>query len=177
MRAGQSITDLAQISKLRVNFSVPERYIPLLIPGAGVSVSTTAYPDKQLDGSILVVEPILDPETRSARVVAIVDNPGALLRPGMSANVSAVLAVRDNSMTIPSESVFVDGIQPYVFVVNEDNTVSRTPLTLGTRFANDVEVQSGIESGTVVVRAGHQKLYEGATVTPVNSSSTEGQEG
>ena len=172
LRAGQEITDLAQILTLRVNFSVPERYLPQLAPGARVTVTTTAYPDQSLEGTIRVVEPLLDPETRSAQVVAVVENPGGLLRPGMSANISAVLSIRENSMTVPSEAIFVDGTQPFVFVVNQDSTVSRTALTLGTRFADVVEVSSGLAPGTIVVRAGHQKLFEGARVVPVNSSDS-----
>ncbi len=171
LRAGQAITDLAQVSRLRVNFSVPERYLSQLSRGARVTVTTPAYPDQELTGAIEVVEPILDSDTRSARVVALIDNPGRLLRPGMSANVTAVLSTRDSSMALPSEAIFVDGTQPFVFVVASDSTVHRTPLSLGTRMSDVVEVLSGVQPGDVVVRAGHQKLYEGARIMPVNSSA------
>jgi multidrug efflux pump subunit AcrA (membrane-fusion protein) len=89
----------------------------------------------------------------------------------MSANVSAVLESRGDALTIPAEAVFVDGAQPFVFVVGADSTVHRTPLTLGTRLSDVVEVVDGIEPGSMVVRAGHQKLYEGAHVFPIQSQS------
>jgi len=140
LRAGQAITELAQIDDLRVNFSVPERYLSQLQRGSEVTVSTTAFPGYELTGRINVVEPILDAATRSARVVARVRNPDRRLRPGMSANVAAVLSQREGAITVPSEAVFIDGAQPYVFVVADDSTVSRRALQLGTRLPDVVEV-------------------------------------
>ena len=167
LRAGQPITDLAAIREIRVNFSAPERYLSSLHRGAEVTVSTTAYPGYDLVGRIDIVEPVLDASMRSARVVARVHNPGAKFRPGMSANVTAVLGERQNALTVPNEAVFVEGSQAFVYVVKPDSTVTRTALTLGTRRADVVEVVQGLEPGMRVVRTGHQKLFESARVVPV----------
>ncbi len=172
LRAGEAITDLAQIDEIRVNFSAPERYIGSLHRGAEVSIATTAYPGTELHGTIDVVEPVLDPETRSARIVARAKNPGRLFRPGMSANVAAVLRRRNDALTIPSEAVFVEGSQALVYVVKPDSTVTRTPVTLGTRLPDVVEVVQGLAAGARIVRAGHQKLFEGAKVLPVASQTS-----
>ena len=127
LRAGSAITDLAQIVELRVNFSAPERYLSKLSRGAEVTVSTTAYPGYTLQGKIDVVEPVLDPATRSAqRRRAGVEIRAGKFRPGMSANVSAVLSQRTNALTIPSEAVFAEGNQTFVYVVKPDSTVART---------------------------------------------------
>jgi membrane fusion protein, multidrug efflux system len=164
IRAGQPITDLAKLDELRVNFSAPERYLGLLHRGAEVAIATTAYPGYALRGRIDVVDPVLDPGTRSARIVARLRNPGGKFRPGMSANVAAVLSQRQNALTIPSEAVFAEGDQSYVYVVGKDSTVTRSALTLGTRLPDAVEVVKGLEPGQRVVRTGHQKLYPGAKV-------------
>jgi membrane fusion protein (multidrug efflux system) len=160
LRPGDPITDLARIDELRVTFSVPERYMGKLQAGASVSVSTTAYPGRVITGRIDVVDPVLDPGTRSATVVARAPNPGLRFRPGMSADVSAVLSRRENALSIPSEAVFVEGDQAYVFVVNPDSTFQRAAVSLGTRQADAVEVVKGLEAGQRVVRAGHQKLVQ-----------------
>ncbi len=180
LRVGDAITDLAQIRELRVTFAAPERYLGQLRPGAAVSVSTTAYPGTTLTGRINVVDPVLDPATRSATVVARVANPGGRFRPGMSADISAVLSQRANALTIPSEAVFAEGDQAYVFVVNPDSTVARTAVSLGTRLPDAVEVLSGLKAGDRVVRAGHQKLLQlppGAKVIPVTSQPGAGGPG
>lgn len=161
---GQAITDLARISEIRVNFSAPERFLGRLSRGAEVTVSTTAFPGYELTGKIIVVEPLLDAATRSARLVARVTNPERKFRPGMSADVSAVLGERPEALTIPNEAVFVDGNQAYVFEILTNGTVTRRAVSLGTRLADRVEVTGGLEPGARVVRSGHQKLFEGARV-------------
>ncbi|MCB0281768.1 MAG: efflux RND transporter periplasmic adaptor subunit [Calditrichae bacterium] len=175
LRTGQVITDLAQIDHLRINFSAPERFLSKLKQGARVKVSTTAYPGYELQGEINVIEPVLDSATRSARIIAVLDNPGERFKPGMSANISAVLNQRDNALTIPNEAVFVNGDQSFVFMVKKDSTVAKSAVTLGSRMADVVEVLSGLNEGSVVVRAGHQKLYDGARVHPVKSNAAAAQ--
>jgi membrane fusion protein (multidrug efflux system) len=169
IRTGQMIAELANIDEIRVNFTAPERVLPLVTRGAEVSVSTTAYAGYSLKGKIMAVEPVLDPGTRTARVVARVANTGRRFRPGMSANVSAVLSERPSAITIPNEAVFASGNQSFVFIVKPDSTASRVPVTLGTRLADVVEVVGGLQAGAQVVRAGHQKLFDGAKVMPVPS--------
>ncbi|MBI1804679.1 MAG: efflux RND transporter periplasmic adaptor subunit [Ignavibacteriae bacterium] len=169
LRAGQAITELANIDEIRVTFSAPERFLSKLSQGATVAVSTSAFLGDALNGTIIVIEPMIDQATRSARVVARVQNVGRKFRPGMSANVSAVLSERPNALTIPSEAVFGSGNQSFVFIVKTDSTVARVPLTLGTRMSDVVEVVEGLQPGMIVVRAGHQKLFDGGKVMPMSS--------
>lgn len=170
VRAGSAITDLAQIDKLRINFSAPERYYSSLQRGAEVKVSTTAYPNEALIGKVEVIEPLVDQATRRMKVIAAIDNPGGKFRPGMSANVTVVLGERPNALVIPSEAVFVEGDQALVFAIQADSTVARTPVELGTRLRDKVEVLGGLAAGAMVVRAGHQKLFPGAKVMPISSA-------
>ena len=167
LRAGQAITELANIGEIRVMFSSPERFLSRLSRGASVTVSSPAFPGASLKGTIAVVEPTIDPATRSARMVARVQNPGQKFRPGMSANVRVVLGSRPDAMTIPNEAVFGSGNQLFVFVVNPDSTATRVAVALGTRSPAIVEVLEGLTPGQTVVRAGHQKLFDGGKVLPV----------
>lgn len=175
LRPGQAITELANIDEIRVFFSAPERYLSLLSQGAAVNISSTAFPGYELKGKIIVIEPIIDQTTRSARVVARVTNPDRRFRPGMSANISAVLSERPNALTIPNEAIFGGGTQSFVFVVKEDSTVARVPLVLGTRLSDVVEVLEGLKEGMTVVRAGHQKLFDGGKVMPISGNPAEAQ--
>jgi membrane fusion protein (multidrug efflux system) len=174
VRAGTPLTDLTQLDKLRLTFSAPERLLGRLVVGAPVRVETTAHPGEVLDGTIAIIEPQLDEQTRSARVVARVDNVGRRLSPGMSATVTLVLSERPEALTVPSQAVFVTGGQSFVYVVKPDSTVARAAIQLGTRLADVVEVTGGLESGQQVVSAGHQKLYDGARVMPMAAGGPAG---
>jgi len=167
LRAGTPITELSRYDNLRVSFSAPERLLGQLARGAAVSVTTTAFPDSALLGTVDIIEPALDPATRSARVIARLANPGRRLQPGMSATVSVVLASRAEALTLPSEAVFIQGGQTLVYVVGPDSTISPRPLSLGLRLSDRVEVLAGLAPGEQVVRAGHQKLFPGAKVLPL----------
>ncbi len=175
VRAGSPITELAQVARLRINFSAPERYYSSLQRGAAVKVSTTAYPGYELTGRVDVIEPVVDQATRRTKIVARIDNPGGKFRPGMSANVTVVLGERENALVIPSEAVFVEGNQALVFAIQADSTVARTPVELGTRLRDKVEVLNGLTVGTMVVRAGHQKLFPGAKVMPTSAAPQQKQ--
>ena len=167
LRPGDAITELAQIDRLRVTFAAPEIYLGRIARGSGISVRTSAYPGLVVSGTVDVVSPVLDRASRSAMVVAHVDNPERRLRPGMSAEVSVVLARRPGALTVPAEAVFFQGQQAFVYRITEEQTVEMAPVSLGSRGARAVEVTGGLEAGQQVVRAGHQKLFPGAKVMPI----------
>jgi membrane fusion protein (multidrug efflux system) len=85
---------------------------------------------------------------RSARIQARVPNSSNQLRPGMSANITAVLSEREAALSIPAEAVFVEGNQSLVYAVQTDSTVQRVVVALGTRTATDVEVVDGLKAGS-----------------------------
>jgi len=177
LRAGDAITELAQIDALRVTFSAPELYLGRIAVGAPVQVRTTAYPDLVVTGAVGVIAPVLDRASRTADVVAHIPNPDRKLRPGMSAEVTVVLEERPDALTIPAEAVFFQGQQAFVYTVGADSTVAMAPVGLGTRSAALVEVITGLDAGQTVVRAGHQKLFPGARVMPIGSGSAGGPGG
>jgi membrane fusion protein (multidrug efflux system) len=133
-----------------------------------VAVSTPAFPEVQLTGVVDVIEPVLDEATRTVGIVALVDNPQEVLRPGMSATIAVVLRERDSALTVPAAAVFVEGGQSFVYAIKPDSLVTRVAVTLGTRLTDVVEVIDGLVEGQEVVKAGHQKLYEGAKVMPMS---------
>lgn len=171
---GDPITELARVDEMKVAFAAPERYAGQLKAGIPVTVWTPAYPGETFDGRVTVVDPIIDPQTRTVQLVAWLSNPGRRLRPGMSANVTVTFAERPMALVVPDEAVFAEGTQNFVYQVNPDSTVARTAVHLGARDSAFVEVIAGLEPGAVVVKAGHQKLFPGARVLPVSSAAMAG---
>jgi RND family efflux transporter MFP subunit len=162
------------MDQLEVHFTMPERYLALLRRGSEVAVATLAYPGESVRGRVDVVDPVVNPQTRSLRVIAKVPNTGGRLRAGMSADVRLTLSSRDSALTVPAEAVFAEGTDFLVYKVGADGSVERTPITLGTRLADVVEVTAGLVAGDVVVRAGQQKLYPGAKVMPAGADPPPG---
>jgi len=177
LKAGDVITDLARVNEMKVSFSAPERYAGSIRPGTPVAVTVPAYPAEAFTGRITVVDPIVNSETRTVALVARIPNQHRKLRPGMSANVAVTLSSRERALTVPDEAVFAQGDQSFVFLVNPDSTVARVAVILGTRDSSRVEITQGLSDGALVVRAGHQKLFDGAKVMPVSSGGPGGPGG
>ena len=170
VREGNVITDLTRVNEMKVSFSAPERFAKDLKPGIEVELHTPAFPGETFRGRLSVVDPIVNPDTRTLRLVARIPNPGVRLRPGMSADVSVTLAERSQALVVPDEAVFAQGNQNFVYLVNPDSSVALTAVQLGTRDSMQVEIVSGISSGARVIRTGHQKLFPGAKVVPIPPS-------
>jgi len=167
LKAGDLITELARVDQMKVSFATPERFVSQIRPGVAVQVATPAFPGETFTGRVSVVDPIVDPQTRTVQIVARIANPGRRLRPGMSANISVTFAERAKALVVPDEAIFAEGNQSYVYKVKPDSSVTRVAVALGTRDSMHVEILSGLERGDRVVQAGHQKLFEGAHVIPV----------
>ena len=167
VRPGDVITEVARVTQVKVRFSAPERYTTELKVGAPVEIAAPAFPGEAFHGRLSVVDPMVDPQSRTVQLVARVPNPGRKLKPGMSANVAVTLAERPNALVVPDEAIFAEGAQNFVYVVKADSTVARTPISLGLRDSSRVEVVHGLSAGQLVVSAGHQKIFEGAHVVPI----------
>lgn len=167
IRTGQKITELANLNHIRVLFSVPERFLAELKTNSPIVIYSSVYPGYEVAGKIIAIEPILNSETRNVRVVGYLKNPGQKFRSGMSANIVVVLSERPNALVIPNQSVFANGNQSFVYVVQQDSSVVQVPVTLGLQLSDVVEVLNGLQIGMQVVQAGHQKIFPGSKILPV----------
>src|SRR5204862_993361 len=86
---------------------------------------------------------------------------------GMSADVGATLGQRPNALVVPDEAIIAEGDQSFVYIVKPDSSVMRQAVTIGTRDSTRAEITQGLKPGDRVVRAGYQKLFDGARVMPM----------
>lgn len=163
---GDPIVELASIDPLKVDFRVSEVYLPNLRLGLRVRVSVDARPGDLIEGEIVAVDPIVDVNGRAVRLRARVPNPDGRLSPGMFARIRIVVEERPQAVLVPEAALFRDGGELFVYRL-EGGKAMRTQVAIGRRLPGRVEVRSGIETGTVVVTAGHQQLRDGARVQVV----------
>jgi membrane fusion protein (multidrug efflux system) len=166
VKAGEELVNLEAVDPLKLQFDVPERYLPRLSVGQDVDLRVTAFPDRQFKGQVYFIEPRVSAENRSVTVKAHVPNPDGLLRPGMFANVELLVQEKKEAITIPEQALVPQGDQQFVFRVKADSTVELVPVRTGIRSKGDVEVVGGLLSGDRVVAAGQQKLGPGSKVMP-----------
>lgn len=161
--SGQSLVNIVDKRQLKLQFAVPERYLPQLKIGAPVSFTTEAFPREIFTGSISFISPSVDTGTRTLLIEAFFDNADERLSPGLSGQATLLLGINDNAMRIPEEAILptITGYQVYRVV---DGHAQLVPIQIGTRSEGFVHILSGIAAGDVVVLRGQQTLRDGAPV-------------
>lgn len=157
------ITTLDDVSRMRLDFSVPETLITKVAVGALVKAGSAAYPGRAFEGEVAVIDTRIDPVTRSAKVTAIIPNGDSALKPGMFMNVSLRVAARENAILAPEEAVVSEGPRQIAFIV-KDGKIERRIVTIGQRQEGMVEILKGVAVGEVIVVRGVQRVRQGLPV-------------
>lgn len=165
IQPGMPITTLDDISRIKVDFAVPEIFLGRLRVGLPVTARTPAFPDRLFQGTVSVVDSRVDPVTRAVRVNAVFENPEEALKPGMFLNVALALARRENAVLVPEEAIIGEGAKQFVFVVR-DGRAERREIQAGQRLAGEVEVAAGVAAGESVIVRGVQKVRHNQPVAP-----------
>lgn len=170
VNAGTTIVTIVDHSTIKLDFTVPETYLPALKPGLEIAASAAAFPGEQFRGKISSIDPVLDPVTRSATARAILPNPDLRLRPGMLMTVDIQSDPRP-ALTVPELAVIGEGDNAYVWKVSADNQAARANVTAGIRRDGEVEILSGLKEGDRVVSEGTVKLRGPGPVHPQSAAS------
>lgn len=150
---GEKITSLDDLATIKVNFSVPEVFLPQLKIGQGVHASSTAYQGRSFTGQVRAINTRVDPVTRAVLVQSVFDNAELLLKPGMLLKVEIMSHPRQ-SLSVPEKAVLSFGRDNYVFVVGDDLIALRRTIGIGLREFGMVEVLTGLKEGEKVIVEG-----------------------
>lgn len=166
---GTVITTLDDTSSMKVDFAVPESYVPQLRAGQSVIAATNAWPGRDFTGKVVSVDSRVDPATRAVMVRAVVPNRDAALKPGMFLTVSVSPDNRP-ALVVPEESLVPEQARQFVYVL-QGETVAKREVTLGRREPGFVEITSGLAAGDKVVVEGTLKLSDGAAIRDLGAAA------
>ena len=159
------IFTVEQIKPVKLLVAVSESDYSKVKKGDAVTIKAEAFPDLTFDGKIERIYPTIDPSTRTFNVEVVVPNNYSTLRPGMFARVCINFGVNKN-VVIPDVAVVKQqGTgDRFVYILNEDGTVSYEKVVLGRRMGAEYEVLSGLSDGATVVTGGQIRLKDGVKV-------------
>ena len=160
--AGTPIATISDVSRIKLDFTVPETMLRSIRPGQGIVALAAAYPDSPFRGTIATIDPVIDPATRAVQVRALLPNPGNALKPGMLLTVGVESASR-TAMAVPELAVVGEGSERFVYLVGKDGKAVRTPVTTGSRDKGLIEVK-GLKPDAKVIGEGVVKVTEGMRV-------------
>ncbi|GLS84285.1 efflux RND transporter periplasmic adaptor subunit [Paraferrimonas haliotis] len=167
---GQSITNLDDISIIKLDFSVPERFLGDLQPGKKVEATTVAYPDDVFHGIVRSIESRIDPVTRAVMIRAEINNEDGRLLPGMLMKVRLINA-EHQTLVVPESAIIPNQADHFVYLVDDSGMVTRQQVKIGIRQRGVVELVDGVEEGQQVVIRGAMKVRMGQKVNATQSEA------
>ncbi|HJW78728.1 MAG TPA: efflux RND transporter periplasmic adaptor subunit, partial [Beijerinckiaceae bacterium] len=160
---GMRITTLDDLSKVRLDFAVPENILAQLDIGQTVRAVSAAFGQRVFEGKVAVIDPRVDPVTRSVRLTAEFPNPDEALKPGMFLSVALEVSVKNDAVIVSEEAIVGEGLRHLIYVV-KDNMVERRVVRIGQRQQGRVEVVDGLRPGEIVIVRGVQRVRPGQAV-------------
>jgi membrane fusion protein (multidrug efflux system) len=143
------ITSISQVAQLKMEFTVPEKYSMDMSRGRKIGF-TIAGTDKKFDASILATESLIEANTRTLRVRAVVTGKHELLKPGAFAKVSLQFGKNDASMIVPSQSVIPQARNKRV-IIYRGGKADFAVVTTGIRDSSYVQILDGLKVGDTVL--------------------------
>jgi len=175
---GDPIVALQMLSRVYVDFSVPQQKMLQIAQDMKVRVKSDATPDDVFNGEITAVNLEVDPVTRNVQVRAVVENPDEKLRTGMFVNVELILPDTQKVLPIPATAVLYAPFGNSVFVIDEkkneetgetQKVLRQQFVILGQARGDYVDVTDGLKNGETVVTSGVFKLRSGSQVVIDNA--------
>ncbi len=179
---GDSLLAVVDLSRSLVDVRVLESELPAVEVGRRVEARIAAYPNRNLEGRVVSVNPVVDAESNTARVTVSLENPRARIVPGMHASVRIASRLRRGRTIVPQRAIVERDRREVVFVFapsDSDPAAGRARWRyVSTGLENDrfVEIVPGeetetLEPGEVVLTEGHPTLAHDARVRLRNADS------
>ena len=152
-----------QMNDVYVTCQVEQQYVAYIVPGLAVDVRVDAYPDRVFSGTVEIVNPAADKDSRMFLVKARVPNGDFALKPGMFVRVS-ITDQPEKMMLVPKTCVQTKKGLSYVYVA-ADGQARRVRVELGDDVGDDVQIVSGLADGDAVILDQIDRLQDGRAVT------------
>ncbi|MFP4557772.1 MAG: efflux RND transporter periplasmic adaptor subunit [Bacteroidales bacterium] len=156
------LATLIQDNPLRLEFSVPERYVHGVKTGKEITFTLGQNP-KEFKANIYATESVIDQQTRALRVRAKCPNQKGELIPGAFARVSFNINGSPKTMLVPPHAI-VPVLGGQNVVIASNSNAKFVPVETGVRTATAVEIVSGIQPGDTLLTSGLLQVREGTLV-------------
>ena len=159
----QKVATVVRTNPLRIRIDIPEQAIPEVKVGQSVSVTTSAWPDKNFAGRIARIAPNVSAQSRTLTVEAEVDNSGGALKPGQFATVRILQERAEPAVLVPARAIVSDAGVNRLFVIRDGHAEQRI-VQLGQTEGDLVEIKNGVAADEQIATSGMERLSDGVAV-------------
>ncbi len=162
---GQALVNLVRLDPMEVNFSLPESDLGLVKAGQPITVTVNALRGETFKGEVTAIDPMMDINSRSAKLRAQIDNDDYKLRPGLFARIVLGTGSNETALLVPEQALLQQGETRFVYII-VDGKAKRAEVKTGQRVPGKLEIVSGLKAGDQVITAGQGKpmMHEGMPV-------------
>jgi len=163
-----ALITINQVQPIYVSFSVPQQYLPeirhyLDIGRLKIDVSTVKEVQHLATGELDFIDNTIDLTTGTIHLKGVFANEDRKLWPGQFVNVALTLTVDKGASVVPSRAIQVGQEGQFVYIINNDMTVTYQKVTVE-RIFDGHSVVTGLQPGQRIVTDGQLKLSPGAKV-------------
>jgi multidrug efflux pump subunit AcrA (membrane-fusion protein) len=157
------VATIVKINPLRLRIDIPEQAISTVSVGQSVSVTTSAWPDRNFSGRIARISPNVTPTSRTLIVEAEVQNAGGVLKPGQFATVRILQSRAAPAVLVPARAVRTESGVSRLFVI-KDGKAQERQVQLGQTEGDLVEIKNGVAENENVATSNIEQLSDGMVV-------------
>ena len=156
------IANLLSTNPIKVNFSVPEKYMGQIKLNSTITFRTDGS-NQIFSGKVFAMEPGINAQTRTLQIKALAQNNNNELLPGSFAKISLALSVVKDAIMVPNEAV-IPVLKGKTVFVSKNGKAKQVPVESGTRTEDKIVITSGLNVGDTVLTTGAMSLKEDAPV-------------
>ena len=162
LKPGDVITNLYDIDSLKIQGFVSESYASKINNNLKIFVDVNQGLKTSLEGTLIVVDPLINKSTRTFEVIGKIENNKKILKPGMMVNFKIPLGSRIAKL-VKEGAVFNEDDISFVYVI-ENNIVKKKQIKIGSRQDGMVEIIQGVNLKDLVIYEGINKIKENSKV-------------
>jgi len=164
-RAEDILMRIVDLSSIRTVVNVVERDYAKIKLGETATVTVDGIPNRRFTGRIVRQAPVLDPTTRTAKVMIEIANEDALLKPGMHGRVVITVSRLAEAFAVPASAIHGPAGGQFLYTVDEASKVAmKQSVSVGFRDGELIQVLTGLNANSLVVTLGGRLIKDGAAV-------------
>ena len=148
--------------KLKIQVKVPDIFVDKINKKSKFKLTSSFDKSLNIDGQISIVDPYIDSETRTFKILGIVKNINDKLKPGQMVTVNFNFNNRE-SFFIQENSVFSQDDISFVYLIKDESIIKKRVL-VGPRNNGMIEILDGLNPSDLIVYEGINKVKEGSKV-------------
>jgi len=169
--------DLIDNTCIYIKAPIDEIDAPEVVAGLKSRITMDAFGQKEFPATVRRVAPYvldLEKQARTVEIEAVFDNPQEFLLPGYSADITIIIDTSEATLSIPSQALMAGG---FVYLINSDNSISKTEIKVGLSNWQHTEVLGGLTiEDEIVLSVDRLGLEDGVTIIVEETDKSDEEE-